>query len=111
MAILRLGIQATTNYHPGPKYSREAFEYPNDQQATTLWYHDHALGVTRLNLYAGLAGFYLIHDEHELCLDLPKGKYDIPLMIQDKTFKEDGSLFYPANIVPKTANHRSFVPL
>lgn len=79
----------------GPKYTREVYEYPNQQQATTLWYHDHALGITRLNVYAGLAGFYIIHDFNELSLDLPKGKYDIPLIIQDKTFKKDGSLFYP----------------
>ena len=58
-------------------------------------YHDHDLGLTRLNVYAGLAGFYLIHDFHELNLNLPKGKYDIPLIIQDKTFNSDGSLFYP----------------
>ena len=94
---------------PGPKYSREVFKYPNDQQATTLWYHDHALGVTRLNIYAGLAGFYLIHDEHEQCLHLPKGKYDIPLMIQDKTFRTDGSLFYPANTVPPASVNPSVV--
>lgn len=79
----------------GDKFSRQVYLYPNDQQATTLWYHDHALGITRLNLYAGLAGFYLIHDSKEEDLDLPTGKYDIPLMIQDKTFREDGSLFYP----------------
>lgn len=79
----------------GDKFSRQVYLYPNDQQATTLWYHDHALGITRLNVYAGLAGFYLIHDSKEEDLDLPKGKYDIPLMIQDKTFREDGSIFYP----------------
>ncbi|MBT2695750.1 multicopper oxidase domain-containing protein [Bacillus sp. ISL-55] len=84
------------NYgYVGKKFSREVYLYPNDQQATTLWYHDHAIGVTRLNVYAGLAGFYLIHDSKEEKLDLPTGKYDIPLMIQDKTFREDGSLFYP----------------
>lgn len=84
----------------GENFSRQVYLYPNDQQATTLWYHDHALGVTRLNVYAGLAGFYLIHDSKEEDLDLPTGKYDIPLMIQDKTFREDGSLFYqPAPIV------------
>jgi spore coat protein A, manganese oxidase len=100
----------TRNFgYVGPKFCRQVYEYPNDQQATTLWYHDHALGVTRLNLYAGLAGFYLIHDEHELSLDLPKGKYDIPLMIQDKTFREDGSLFYPANTVPPASVNPSIV--
>lgn len=79
----------------GPQYSRQVYEYPNQQEAATLWYHDHSLGATRLNLYAGLAGFYLIHDFFEESLKLPKGKYDIPLMIQDKSFNSDGSLFYP----------------
>ncbi|MGJ7922909.1 multicopper oxidase domain-containing protein [Neobacillus sp. LXY-4] len=75
------------NYkYTGRKYSRQVYEYPNQQQAATLWYHDHALGATRLNIYAGLAGFYFIHDFHEQALPLPKGKYDIPLMIQDKSF-------------------------
>jgi spore coat protein A len=80
----------------GPKFCRKVYEYPNDQQATTLWYHDHSLGTTRLNVYAGLAGFYIIHDFQELSLNLPKDKYDIPLIIQDKSFKEDSSLAYPS---------------
>ena len=41
------------------------YTYDNDQQAATLWYHDHALGITRLNVYAGLAGFYIVRDEHD----------------------------------------------
>lgn len=69
--------------------------YPNDQAATTLWYHDHALGITRLNVYAGLAGFYLIRDDEEDALNLPSGPYEIPLMIQDRKFGVDGSLLYP----------------
>lgn len=72
------------------------YHYPNEQQATTLWYHDHAIGITRLNVFAGLAGFYLIRDEHEKCLNLPSGKYEIPLLIQDRNFNDDGSLAYPA---------------
>ncbi|WP_328589510.1 multicopper oxidase family protein [Priestia abyssalis] len=95
--------------YTGPKYSRQVYEYPNQQQATTLWYHDHALGATRLNIYAGLAGFYLIHDFHEQSLDLPTGKYDIPLMIQDKTFRTDGSLFYPENTTPPSSVNPSVV--
>ncbi|WP_257984223.1 multicopper oxidase family protein [Neobacillus cucumis] len=92
----------TRNYeYVGKKYCRQVYEYPNQQQATTLWYHDHAMGVTRLNLYAGLAGFYLLHDFNEQSLDLPRGKYDIPLMIQDKSFRSDGSLFYPDNLTPR----------
>ncbi|NLX69346.1 MAG: multicopper oxidase domain-containing protein [Clostridiales bacterium] len=79
----------------GPSFSREVYKYPNNQQAATLWYHDHALGITRLNVYSGLAGFYIIRDQLELRLNLPSGKYEIPLLIQDRTFNEDGSLFYP----------------
>ena len=44
----------------GPFFMKEVYEYTNDQQATTLWYHDHAIGITRLNVYAGLAGFYIL---------------------------------------------------
>ena len=69
--------------------------YPNDQPATTLWYHDHALGITRLNVYAGLAGMYLIRDDQEDALNLPSGAYEIPLLIQDRKFGVDGSLLYP----------------
>ena len=97
------------NEYTGPKYSREVYEYPNQQQATTLWYHVHAISTTRLNLYSGLAGFYLIHDFHEQSLNLPKGKYDIPLMIQDKTFRMDGSLFYPEGVNPRLPGKPSIV--
>jgi spore coat protein A len=76
--------------------------YPNDQTATTLWYHDHALGITRLNVYAGLAGFYLIRDDQEDALNLPSGPYEIPLMIQDRKFGVDGSLLYPP---PQNGTH------
>jgi spore coat protein A, manganese oxidase len=69
--------------------------FPNDQAAATLWYHDHALGITRLNVYAGLAGFYLIRDPEEENLNLPSGAFEIPLMIQDRSFAADGSLLYP----------------
>ena len=47
------------------RFEREIYEYPNDQRASTLWYHDHAMGITRLNVYAGLEGLYLIHDQAE----------------------------------------------
>ncbi|REJ18956.1 MAG: copper oxidase [Caldibacillus debilis] len=79
----------------GPFFRKPIYRYDNTDRACTLWYHDHALGITRLNVYAGLAGFYLIRDHRERRLNLPSGKYEIPLMIQDKTFKEDGSLYYP----------------
>jgi FtsP/CotA-like multicopper oxidase with cupredoxin domain len=86
------------------------FQYPNDQRATTLWYHDHSLGMTRLNVYAGPAGFYIIRggpdDEVDGKLpgpapmqgDHPNTRYyEIPIVIQDRSFNDDGSLFYPDN--------------
>ena len=71
--------------------------YDNNQPASTLWYHDHAMGSTRLNVYAGLAGFYLIRDKVETALNLPRGTFEVPLAIQDRCFNPDGSLFYPTS--------------
>ncbi len=68
--------------------------YPNDQLASTLWYHDHGLGLTRLNVYMGLAGFFLVRDAAEDALNIPRGEYEVPLVIQDRTFAPDGSLQY-----------------
>lgn len=59
------------------------YTYENTQEASTLWYHDHALGITRLNVNAGLAGMYLVRDDNELSLDLPSGKYEREILIQD----------------------------
>ncbi|HXV79812.1 MAG TPA: bilirubin oxidase, partial [Candidatus Binatia bacterium] len=105
--------------HPGVGWPKKGgwakFEYPNDQRATTLWYHDHTLGMTRLNVYAGPAGFYLIRGgPDDVVLDSrdgstailpgpapgvgddPLGEYgEIPIAIQDRSFNADGSLFYP----------------
>ncbi|MDH3520476.1 MAG: multicopper oxidase domain-containing protein, partial [Myxococcales bacterium] len=72
------------------------YTYPNHQLASTIWYHDHALGITRLNVYMGLAGFFLIRDAVENALGLPSGEYEIPLAIQDRSFNPDGSFKYPA---------------
>lgn len=79
----------------GPFYQKEIYQYLNPQSARCLWYHDHAIGLTRLNIYAGLAGFYLIRNEHEQQLNLPGGNFEIPLMLQDRSFNLDGSLHYP----------------
>lgn len=79
----------------GPFFEREVYEYPNHQRGATLWYHDHAMGITRLNVYAGLAGMYIIRDKREKALNLPKDKYEIPLIIMDRSLNEDGSLSYP----------------
>jgi spore coat protein A len=70
------------------------YQYPNNQQAATLWYHDHAVGATRLNVYAGLSGFYLLRDERERSLNLPSGEYEIPLLLQDRTLDDQAQLVY-----------------
>ncbi|WP_442598541.1 multicopper oxidase family protein [Neobacillus sp. D3-1R] len=79
----------------GPKFEHDVYYYPNCQRPATLWYHDHAVGITRLNVYSGLAGLYLLRDEHEKSLNLPSGNYEIPLVIQDRSFYPNGDLFYP----------------
>ncbi|HVQ17463.1 MAG TPA: multicopper oxidase, partial [Actinomycetes bacterium] len=100
----------------GPGYA--TFQYPNRQRASTIWYHDHTLGMTRLNVYAGPAGFFLIRGGpagDNAVLDRRNGKtavlpgpapkegelpskktyYEIPIAVQDRSFNSDGSLFYP----------------
>jgi spore coat protein A, manganese oxidase len=111
--------KAATNYGVawGPGFA--VFQYPNPDRASTNWYHDHTLGMTRLNVYAGPAGFYIIRggpDGDKAVLDsrdgtiavLPgpapiendkfppnKTYYEIPIAVQDRSFNTDGSLFYP----------------
>jgi spore coat protein A len=70
------------------------YHYPNSQQAATLWYHDHAVGITRLNVYAGLSGMYLLRDAMEQSMHLPSGDYEIPLLLQDRTVDDQGQLAY-----------------
>lgn len=71
--------------------------YPLEQDSATLWYHDHAMGLNRLNMYAGLFGHFLIRDKAEDALNLPSGKYEVPLSIYDRDFTADGQLFYPTS--------------
>jgi spore coat protein A, manganese oxidase len=71
--------------------------YPNAQDATMLWYHDHALGINRLNVYAGLVGAFFVRDPVEDQLNLPSGKYEIPLIVFDRMFDRDGQLHYPVS--------------
>jgi spore coat protein A, manganese oxidase len=105
--------KAGLDWEPGSA----TFQYPNDQRAGTLWYHDHALGLTRANVYAGPAGFFvlrggpgdLVHDSRTGAAALLPGPapklgdpgdtsyFEIPIAIQDRSFNADGSLFYPAN--------------
>ncbi|MEU4242508.1 multicopper oxidase family protein [Actinoplanes sp. NPDC026619] len=72
------------------------YTYPMDQRAATLWYHDHRMGFTGPQVWRGLAGFFLISDDEEKALPLPRGDRDIPLMITDRAFEADGSFKYPA---------------
>lgn len=72
------------------------YVYEMDQPAATLWYHDHRMDFTGPQVYRGLAGFHLVHDDVEDSLGLPDGDRDIPLMITDRSFAEDGSFLYPS---------------
>ena len=90
--------------HGSDYYTREptdpnatVYYYPNMQQPTTLWYHDHALGITRINVMSGLAGFYLLRDPNDpIAPLLPSGKYEMPLVFQDRNFLTDGSFYFPS---------------
>ena len=97
----------------GPDFGSQDYEYPNDQQAGNLWYHDHTLGITRLTVYAGLAGFYFIRDDRDTgnqfnTLGLPYGDFEKAYAIQDRMFKNNGELFFPA--YPGEPFYDSFFP-
>jgi FtsP/CotA-like multicopper oxidase with cupredoxin domain len=111
--------KAETSYGVSWGPGHATFQYPNSQRASTIWYHDHTLGMTRLNVYAGPAGFFLIRGGpagDKAVLDsrsgtaavlpgpAPKARdkfpsnktyYEIPIAVQDRSFNADGSLFYP----------------
>jgi FtsP/CotA-like multicopper oxidase with cupredoxin domain len=73
------------------------YHYPNEQPPGTLWYHDHALGLTRINVFSGLAGYYFLRDPTDQVAPLlPSGKYEVPLAIQDRSFNIDGGLWFPS---------------
>jgi spore coat protein A len=94
----------TPNGIHGPAYNSAVsttpnaavYQYTNSQEPTMLWYHDHALGLTRLHVYAGLCGPYIISPSDSIAAELPSGAYNIPLVIQDRSFYTDGSLYYPS---------------
>jgi len=75
--------------------NRRLCYYPNQQDAAALWVHDHAMGVNRFNIFAGLMGWYLIRDEAERSLNLPGGAYELPLLLYDRSFDRNGQLYYP----------------
>ncbi len=85
-------------YAPG---KTATYHYPNDQEAAMLWYHDHAMGINRLNMYAGMFGLFIVRDKVEDSFGLPKGSYEIPLVIFDRFFREDGQLYYPVSQRPE----------
>ncbi|GJP57642.1 hypothetical protein CLOP_g12236, partial [Closterium sp. NIES-67] len=94
----------------GPAFRARRYTYPNDQQAATLWYHDHAMGITRLNVAAGMAGLYIVTDpqgaEKHLLKHLPGAGYTVALAISDRRFHANGSIDYPSQgIVPSMHPH------
>ena len=89
------GLRDVSASRPPASAGSRSYEYPMTQQAATLWYHDHRMDHTARQVYHGLAGFHLVHDDEEAALPLPTGDRDVPLMIADRAFEEDGSFLYP----------------
>jgi spore coat protein A len=86
-------------YVPGKSVT---YRYPNQQDAATLWYHDHAMGIERLNVYAGLYGMFVVRDAQESSLRLPSGEHEIPLLLADRQLTADGQLYYPTSDMPES---------
>jgi FtsP/CotA-like multicopper oxidase with cupredoxin domain len=79
-----------------PSRGERTYEYPLEQRAATLWYHDHRMDYTALQVWRGLFGLFLVHDDQDDELPLPTGDRDVPLMLCDRSFDADGSFRYPA---------------
>lgn len=80
-----------------PPGTSRTYTYPNNQLPATLWYHDHLMDFTGPHVWFGLAGLYLITDDHEESLGLPNGAHEVPLVIQDRNIDGDGNLVYTGN--------------
>ena len=105
---LRYNVWTSTHLHGSaslPEYDGYAsdftspgeykdYQYPNFQNARTLWYHDHGVHITAPNAYMGLAAMYILHDQHELALPIPHGIYDVPLIVKDAMFTSSGELIF-----------------
>ena len=77
--------------------------YPNEQRGAMLWYHDHVMGVTRFDVYAGLAGLWIVRDERERELELPEGPpYEVPLLLADRNFDIDDAGRLTGDLLHKT---------
>ena len=73
------------------------YVYPNVQAARTIWYHDHGVHITAPNIFMGLAAMYILHDPTELSLPIPRGAYDVPFILRDAMFEDNGALLFDAN--------------
>jgi spore coat protein A len=101
------GNPAVTPNGFGPGQTQSVV-YPNQapqNSARLMWFHDHGLGATRLNVFAGLAGAYILRDQYDTGAEpnpigVPGGAYEIPLVIQDRQFNADGTFLYPVNTIP-----------
>jgi spore coat protein A, manganese oxidase len=89
----KTGAGYQTIGHPGP--GKATYRYANTQEPGTLWFHDHALGMTRTNVYSGLEAFYFIRDASSEPANLPDGPYEIEMAIQDRQFDTHSQLFFP----------------
>src|SRR6266536_367058 len=92
-------------FGPGDTQSVYYTNQPPQMPASLLWFHDHGLGATRLNVFAGLAGAYILRDEFDTGAEpnpigIPGGAYEIPLVIQDRQFNPDGTFRYPTSDIP-----------
>lgn len=109
------GLQGAAYASNGPAAPGSAiFHYPNSQEATTLWFHDHALGTTRLNVYGGLVAFYLLRDSFDTGipgtgLNLPAGDRELEIVIQDRMFDTNGQLLFP-DLGINPATHPFWLP-
>jgi spore coat protein A, manganese oxidase len=95
--------------HKGKAFVSNTYNYPNSQEATTLWFHDHTLGIVRLNVYAGLEGFYFIRDNRDTGLGnnpitLPSGNQEAELLLADRQFDTNGQLYFPDSDNPANLN-------
>ena len=108
---LRYNVWTSTHLHGScskPQYDGYAsditdgaswkdYVYPDVQAARTLWYHDHGVHITAPNVFMGLAAMYILHDPAELSLPIPHGAYDVPFVLRDAMFEDNGALLFDAN--------------